>query len=59
MHVNLKKLAGALGIVAGIIGSPAVLGLFSAKVAAVIVAVVYAVKTATGNAPTDTVKTGS
>lgn len=50
-HVNLSKLWGALGVVAGILASPAVTDLVNAKVAAIAVAVIYLVKTVTGNPP--------
>lgn len=50
-HVNFKKLWGALGVAASILASPAVTGILSAKTAAIAAAVIYLVKTVTGNAP--------
>jgi len=50
-HVNFAKLWGALGVAASILASPAVTGLVSAKVAAIAAAVIYLVKTVTGNPP--------
>ena len=48
-RVNLKKLWGAIGVVASIIASPAVTDLVSAKTAGIAAAIFYLLKTITGN----------